>query len=183
MLKQWKAGGRPRLQRLHVVTVHESQWNALKLNSMYMWKGSAEEIIINQLCRVFKHLSARCFSCVGRRADGRGYQLVFGDKCCVPDNSDLKSFWFPTRRKRTGRHSQSEVLYLSTLTSRGSCCLTSQQRRHVFVKCSDQIEVLKLKVRPISYRKQCSWKASSVAPPLNLWLCDITLTSPCHKLL
>ena len=31
---------------------------------------------------------------------------------------------------------------------------------------------------PLSHSKHCSWNASSVVPPLILWICDITL---CHR--
>ena len=42
-------------------------------------------------------------------------------------------------------------------------------------KRSWNLKKKKVKQAPLSYRKRCSWNASSVVSPLILWLCDITL--------
>ena len=50
---------------------------------------------------------------------------------------------------------------------------------HMFLCMLKILKVKKVKACTnfflLSYRKHCSWNASSVAPPLILWLCDIEL--------
>ena len=55
--------------------------------------------------------------------------------------------------------------------------LSSSMLYYLFLCMPKVLKDKKKKSAPTSNRKQCSWKASSVAPPLIRWLCDITL---CH---